>query len=136
MNVWTSEVLLTWGVSSPVGGLNWLHDSYDDTRDLVCVFRVRINTFHYFLILALTDLVTSLQRVQQTLKKNGLYLDESVTAVGSLMQTPEFQQILAVHNKVQDVWCFNAPPTPISAHGHQLVQEVSRVFFNLKRFFK
>lgn len=40
------------------------------------------------------------------------------------MQTPEFQQILLLHNKVQDVWCFNAPPTPFSAHATQLVQEV------------
>jgi len=71
--------------------------------------------------------VSSLQRVQQTLKKNGLHLDETVAVVGSLMQTPEFQQILAVHNKVQDVWCFNAPPTPASAHGHQLVQEVKTI---------
>lgn len=80
----------------------------------------------------LTDLVASLQRVQQTLKKNGLYLDETVSAVGSLMQTHEFQQILAVHNKVQDVWCFNAPPTPFSAHATQLVQEVRFYLFKKK----
>ena len=66
----------------------------------------------------------SLQRVQQALKKNGLNLDETVSAVSSLMQRPEFQQVLAVHNKVQDVWCFKPPATPISTHARQLLQEV------------
>lgn len=72
----------------------------------------------------ISELVASLQRVQEALKKNGMHLEDTVSAVGVLMQSPEFQQVLAVHNKVQDVWCFNSPPTPISAHGHQFVQEV------------
>jgi MAGUK p55 subfamily protein 5 len=70
-----------------------------------------------------SELVASLQRVQEALKKNGMNLEETVSAVGSLMQTPEFQQVLAVHNKVQDIWCFNSPPTPASTHLHQLVQD-------------
>ena len=76
--------------------------------------------------------MASLQRVQEALKKNGMQLEDTVSAVGSLMKTPEFQQVVAVHNKVQDVWCFNSPPTPISAHSHQLVQEVKLFFLKSK----
>jgi len=70
--------------------------------------------------------VTSLQGVQQALKKNGLNLDETVSAVGTLMQRREFQQVLAVYNKVQDVWCFNPSPNPVSAHSQQILQEVNK----------
>jgi len=81
-------------------------------------------TVNFFFETGLPELVASLQRVQQALKKHGVQLDEAVSAVGTLMQTPEFQQVLAVHTKVQDVWCFNAPPAPVTAHAQQLNQEV------------
>jgi len=72
-----------------------------------------------------SELVASLQRVQEALKKNGMELEDTVSAVASLMKKPEFRQVLAVHNKVQEVWCFNSPPSPISVHVNQIVQEVS-----------
>ncbi|XP_035703593.1 MAGUK p55 subfamily member 5 isoform X5 [Folsomia candida] len=115
---------------SPVSG--FVNDAYDDVdEDRIPYPHPRFDASTSLQKpVGLTDLVASLHRVQQTLKKNGLHLDETVSAVGTLMQTPEFQQILAVHNKVQDVWCFNAPPTPFSAHAHQLVQEVSGSLYN------
>ena len=86
---------------------------------------VIITRFAFVCFAGLGELVGSLQRVQQALRKNGLNLDESIAAVGSLMQRPEFQQVLNVHNRVQDVWCYNSPPTSTYPQARQLVQEVT-----------
>ena len=58
------------------------------------------------------------------LKSNGHRISEDVTLVAQLLTNPEFQKVLAVHNKVQETWCLNRPPTPVTDNAQELLAEV------------
>ncbi|XP_064484549.1 protein PALS1-like isoform X2 [Ornithodoros turicata] len=47
-----------------------------------------------------------------------------MAAVAALLCDPGFHKSLAVSNKVQEIWCYNRPPTPACQHSHQVAQEV------------
>lgn len=58
------------------------------------------------------------------LKSNGHRISEDMTLVAQLLTNPEFQKVLAVHNKVQETWCLNRPPTPVTDNAQALLAEV------------
>lgn len=58
------------------------------------------------------------------LKSNGHRISEDMTLVAQLLTNPEFQKVLAVHNKVQETWCLNRPPTPVTDNAQELLAEV------------
>lgn len=72
----------------------------------------------------INELIQSLQRIQTVLKSNGHRISEDMTLVAQLLTNPEFQKVLAVHNKVQEIWCLNRPPTPVTDNAQGLVAEV------------
>lgn len=74
----------------------------------------------------INELIQSLQRIQTVLKSNGHRISEDMTLVAQLLTNPEFQKVLAVHNKVQETWCLNRPPTPVTDNAQELVAEVGR----------
>ncbi|XP_076049029.1 uncharacterized protein LOC143029832 isoform X2 [Oratosquilla oratoria] len=74
-------------------------------------------------VIGINELIASLQRIQNVLKSNGHRISEDMTLVAQLLTNPEFQKVLAVHNKVQETWCLNRPPTPVTDHAQQLMTE-------------
>lgn len=58
------------------------------------------------------------------LKSNGHRISEDMTLVAQLLTNPEFQKVLAVHNKVQEIWCLNRPPTPVCENATKVLNEV------------
>ncbi|CAL4062141.1 unnamed protein product, partial [Meganyctiphanes norvegica] len=76
---------------------------------------------------SINELIQSLQRIQTVLKSNGHRISEDMTLVAQLLTNPEFQKVLAVHNKVQETWCLNRPPTPVTDQAQELLAEVLRV---------
>ncbi|RXG71543.1 MAGUK p55 subfamily member 5-A [Armadillidium vulgare] len=72
---------------------------------------------------SINELIQSLQRIQNVLKSNGHRISEDMTLVAQLLVNPEFQKVLAVHNKVQETWCLNRPPTPVTFKAQELVAE-------------
>lgn len=77
-----------------------------------------------FPLVGINELIQSLQRIQTVLKSNGHRISEDMTLVAQLLTNPEFQKVLAVHNKVQETWCLNRPPTPVTDNAQGLVAEV------------
>lgn len=75
-------------------------------------------------IAGINELIQSLQRIQTVLKSNGHRISEDMTLVAQLLTNPEFQKVLAVHNKVQETWCLNRPPTPVTDNAQELLAEV------------
>lgn len=76
---------------------------------------------------SINELIQSLQRIQTVLKSNGHRISEDMTLVAQLLTNPEFQKVLAVHNKVQETWCLNRPPTPVTDQSQELLAEVVQV---------
>jgi len=76
---------------------------------------------------SINELIQSLQRIQTVLKSNGHRISEDMTLVAQLLTNPEFQKVLAVHNKVQETWCLNRPPTPVTDQAQELLAEVLQV---------
>ncbi|XP_045116482.1 protein PALS1-like isoform X1 [Portunus trituberculatus] len=74
-------------------------------------------------VIGINELIQSLQRIQTVLKSNGHRISEDMTLVAQLLTNPEFQKVLAVHNKVQETWCLNRPPTPVTDNAQGLVAE-------------
>ncbi|XP_064095895.1 uncharacterized protein LOC135207903 isoform X3 [Macrobrachium nipponense] len=74
-------------------------------------------------VIGINELIQSLQRIQTVLKSNGHRISEDVTLVAQLLTNPEFQKVLAVHNKVQETWCLNRPPTPVTDNAQELLAE-------------
>ncbi|XP_050710409.1 uncharacterized protein LOC126995166 isoform X3 [Eriocheir sinensis] len=74
-------------------------------------------------VIGINELIQSLQRIQTVLKSNGHRISEDMTLVAQLLTNPEFQKVLAVHNKVQETWCLNRPPTPVTDNAQELVAE-------------
>ncbi|GFY39895.1 MAGUK p55 subfamily member 5 [Trichonephila inaurata madagascariensis] len=70
-----------------------------------------------------SELLQSLYRLSSSLQGNG-HKDSDLMLVESLIQNADFQNILAIHNKVQEVCCFKCPPTPISTQAQDITQEV------------
>lgn len=70
-----------------------------------------------------SELLQSLYRLSSSLQGNG-HKDSDLMLVESLIQNADFQNILAIHNKVQEVCCFKCPPTPISTEAQDITQEV------------
>ena len=58
-----------------------------------------------------------------------------MSLVAQLLVNPEFQKVLAVHNKIQETWCLNRPPTPHSPKSQELVSEVSTFVWTFKLLF-
>ena len=75
----------------------------------------------------LAELLASLKQIQRALKASGAGLQQELAVAQSLLTSPEFQRVLAVHNKVQEIWCFNAPPSALCHNAQDVVQEVSGV---------
>ncbi|KAF2362318.1 L27-N [Trinorchestia longiramus] len=73
------------------------------------------------------ELVQSLQRIQSVLQSNGHRINDDVNLVAQLLNNPEFQKVLAVHNKVQQTWCVERPPTPVQGGAQELVAQVLEV---------
>merc|ERR1712106_86871 len=76
---------------------------------------------------SINELIQSLQRIQTVPKSNGHRISEDMTLVAQLLTNPEFQKVLAVHNKVQETWCLNRPPTPVTDQAQELLAEVLQV---------
>ncbi|XP_042210007.1 uncharacterized protein LOC121857817 isoform X3 [Homarus americanus] len=74
-------------------------------------------------VIGINELIQSLQRIQTVLKSNGHRISEDMTLVAQLLTNPEFQKVLAVHNKVQETWCLNRPPTPVTDNAQELLVE-------------
>ncbi|XP_071521701.1 LOW QUALITY PROTEIN: uncharacterized protein sdt [Panulirus ornatus] len=74
-------------------------------------------------VIGINELIQSLQRIQTVLKSNGHRISEDMTLVAQLLTNPEFQKVLAVHNKVQETWCLNRPPTPVTDNAQELLAE-------------
>ncbi|XP_037773643.1 uncharacterized protein LOC119569640 isoform X3 [Penaeus monodon] len=74
-------------------------------------------------VIGINELIQSLQRIQTVLKSNGHRISEDMTLVAQLLTNPEFQKVLAVHNKVQETWCLNRPPTPVTDNAQALLAE-------------
>ena len=72
----------------------------------------------------LAELLASLKHIQRALKASGSGLHQELAVAQSLLASPEFQRVLAVHNKVQEIWCFNAPPSALCHNSQDVVQEV------------
>ncbi|KAF8795813.1 MAGUK p55 subfamily member 5 like protein [Argiope bruennichi] len=70
-----------------------------------------------------SELLQSLYRLSSSLQGNG-HKDSDLMLVESLIQNADFQNILAIHNKVQEVCCFKCPPTPVSTEAQDITQEV------------
>lgn len=72
----------------------------------------------------LAELLASLKQIQRALKSNGHGLQQELAVAQQLLTSPDFQRVLAVHNKVQEIWCFNAPPTALCNNAQDVVTEV------------
>ncbi|XP_043206291.1 protein PALS1-like isoform X4 [Amphibalanus amphitrite] len=72
----------------------------------------------------LAELLASLKQIQRALKASGAGLQQELAVAQSLLTSPEFQRVLAVHNKVQEIWCFNAPPSALCFNAQDVAQEV------------
>lgn len=71
------------------------------------------------------ELIAALNSVQNYLCTNGHSADgKELTKIGALLQNPEFRQALKLHNKVQKLWCYQTPPTPVCADAQELALEV------------
>ncbi|XP_054713294.1 protein PALS1-like isoform X2 [Uloborus diversus] len=69
-----------------------------------------------------SELLQSLYRLSSSLQGNG-HKDSDLMLVESLIRNADFQNILAIHNKVQEVCCFRCPPTPVTAEAQEITQE-------------
>uniref|UniRef100_T1IQP9 MAGUK p55 subfamily member 5 n=1 Tax=Strigamia maritima TaxID=126957 RepID=T1IQP9_STRMM len=74
-----------------------------------------------------SELLTSVHHLESYLKSSQR-LEEDLNDVSSLLNNPEFQKALAVHNKVQEVWCLKVPPVPVCSDAQDLVQDVLNSF--------
>ncbi|XP_037072278.1 MAGUK p55 subfamily member 5-like isoform X2 [Pollicipes pollicipes] len=72
----------------------------------------------------LSELLASLKQIQRALRSDGRGLQHELAAAQALLTSPEFQRVLAVHNKVQEIWCFSAPPSALCHNAQDVVQEV------------
>ncbi|XP_035227442.1 MAGUK p55 subfamily member 5-like [Stegodyphus dumicola] len=70
-----------------------------------------------------SELLQSLYRLSSSLQGNG-HKDSDLMLIESLIRNADFQNILAIHNKVQEVCCFKCPPTPVSTEAQDITQEV------------
>ncbi|GIX77510.1 MAGUK p55 subfamily member 5, partial [Caerostris extrusa] len=70
-----------------------------------------------------SELLQNLYRLSSSLQGNG-HKDSDLMLVESLIQNADFQNILAIHNKIQEVCCFKCPPTPVSTEAQDITQEV------------
>ncbi|KAG1685109.1 MAGUK p55 subfamily member 5 [Nymphon striatum] len=67
------------------------------------------------------ELQEVLQRVQIQLNNNGYHDD--LVAVDDLLNNPDFQKILCIHKKIQEIWCFSTPPSPLYTNAQDLIQK-------------
>ena len=70
-----------------------------------------------------SELLQSLYRLSSSLQGNG-HKDSDLMLVESLIRNADFQKILIIHNKVQEVCCFKCPPTPVTTEAQDITQEV------------
>nr|BBD75286.1 stardust2 protein [Parasteatoda tepidariorum] len=70
-----------------------------------------------------SELLQSLYRLSASLQGNG-HKDSDLLLVEGLIRNKDFQNILDIHNKVQEVCCFKCPPTPLSTQAQNITQEV------------
>lgn len=70
-----------------------------------------------------SELLQSLYRLSSSLQGNG-HKDSDLMLVEGLIRNADFQKILTIHNKVQEVCCFKCPPTPITSEAQDITQEV------------
>ncbi|KAG8178780.1 hypothetical protein JTE90_022410 [Oedothorax gibbosus] len=70
-----------------------------------------------------SELLQSLYRLSSSLQGN-CHNDSDLMLVEELIRNADFQNILAIHNKVQEVCCFKCPPTPVSMEAQEITQEV------------
>ncbi|GIY04864.1 MAGUK p55 subfamily member 5 [Caerostris extrusa] len=69
-------------------------------------------------------LLDTLHNLEAGLAKLGL--SESMVELEKLFHNPEFQSLLTLHNKVQDLSCFKCLPTPVCADAQVISLEVVR----------
>ncbi|XP_067138667.1 protein PALS1 isoform X1 [Centruroides vittatus] len=74
-------------------------------------------------LVGVSELLHSLSRIKSHYSNNG-HKNEDLSAIESLLNNKTFQKVLDVHNKVQEICCFNAPPVPVCACAQELTQDV------------
>lgn len=81
-----------------------------------------------------SELLQSLYRLSSSLQGNG-HKDSDLMLIEGLIRNADFQNILTIHNKVQEVCCFKCPPSPITSDAQDMTQEVINVnsYFFLHR---
>lgn len=67
------------------------------------------------------ELLESLSRLE---KETTRVPAPDMAAVAALLCDPGFHKSLAVSNKVQEIWCYNRPPSPTCQRAQQVAQEV------------
>ncbi|CAG0912551.1 unnamed protein product, partial [Notodromas monacha] len=71
-----------------------------------------------------TELLECIGRLQHQLRTKHRDAPEvNLSSLQQLVKSEDFQKVLAVHNKVQSIWCLGCPPTPVSDDIQGLVQE-------------
>ncbi|UYV74838.1 MPP5 [Cordylochernes scorpioides] len=70
-------------------------------------------------IAGVTELLVSLRRLEAHVRGSA-----DLSSVEALIRQPDFQKVLAIHNKVQELWCFTCPPLPLVDFASQLAQDV------------
>jgi hypothetical protein len=87
--------------------------------------------FYILFFLGVGELLDCIGRLQHQLRsKNRDGPEVNLSSLQTLVKSPDFQRVLAVHNKVQSIWCLGCPPTPITEDVQGLVQEVSILRLN------
>ncbi|GFR19242.1 MAGUK p55 subfamily member 5 [Trichonephila clavata] len=71
-----------------------------------------------------TALLDTLHNLEASLVKTGF--SESLVELEKLFHNPEFQSLLTLHNKVQDLCCFKCLPTPVGTDAQVISLEVVR----------
>ncbi|XP_076321879.1 MAGUK p55 family member stardust isoform X2 [Tachypleus tridentatus] len=74
-------------------------------------------------IVSYQELLSSFNRLQTYLQNSGIEAFD-LPCIEVLLKDEHFKKVLALHNKVQDIYCFNPPPTPFSAEAQYITQDV------------
>ncbi|XP_022246458.1 MAGUK p55 subfamily member 5-like isoform X2 [Limulus polyphemus] len=69
------------------------------------------------------ELLSSFNRLQTYLQNSGIETFD-LPCIEVLLNDEKFKKVLALHNKVQDICCFNPPPTPFSSEAQYITQDV------------
>lgn len=71
-----------------------------------------------------SELLDMIHNVETCLGKTDF--DGDLVDVEKLLHNPEFQSMLSLHNRIQEICCFKCLPTPVCTDSQELLIEVSR----------